>query len=113
MVVTTREEGKTYTVRRSAGVNHRRSCRCCSRLSLVGRWCSGRSRVSDGSVGLALMSFEVVAVGVVVSIVVEAVVVALTGVSTTVIMVVGCVAASSSVVQLGFTFRVIMKWCIM
>ena len=59
------------------------------------------------------MSFEVVSVGVVVSIVVEAVVVALTGVSTTVIMVVGCVAASSSVVQLGFTFRVIMKWCIM
>ena len=54
------------------------------------------------------MSFEVVAVGVVVSIVVEAVVVALTGVSTTVILVVGCVAASSSVVQLGFTFRVIM-----
>ena len=62
------------------------------------------------------MSFEVGAVGVVVvvvSVVVVAVVVAMTGVSTTVIMVDGCVAASSSFVQLGFTFRVIMKWCIM
>ena len=67
---------------------------------------------SDGSVGLALMSFEVVAVGVVASVDVSAVfvavIVAVTGVSTTVIIADGCIAASLPVVQLGSTFRVVM-----
>ena len=58
------------------------------------------------------MSFEVVAVGVVASVdvsaAVVAVVVAVTEVSTTVIIADGCIAASLPVVQLGSTFRVVM-----
>ena len=63
------------------------------------------------------MSFEVVAVGVVASVdvsaAVVAVVVAVTGVSTTVIIAVGCIASSLPVVQLGSTFRVVILVCMM